>query len=90
MTLKAICLKPIGFDGVAEERWIAELSHEGLGKLVVGIGEYDRLNLLPEPVEKLCGAGQRIHGGYDLLNVPKLEPIFPQNRHTHAHELVVI
>ena len=48
--------------GVVEERWPAELAHEGAAKDVEGVRDYDHLRRLAELVEELARAIERLDG----------------------------
>ena len=75
---------------VAEQRWPAQLLHQGAGELREGVADDDGLGEAAQLVQEFLCARQRVDLGDGLLDFLQAEAVLTQNAEAPVHELGVI
>ena len=75
---------------MAEKRREIELTHQGVGKLVKGIGKNDYLEARSEPIQEVFCAFERRHARDDLLDFVYAQPMLFEQPQPLAHEYVIV
>ncbi len=79
----------IGHEVVAEKGRIAQLGHEGTGKLTKGIGQDDEPRLRGDPFDEFPGTRQWIKGADHVLYISQCKTFPIKNIEAFAHEGMV-
>ena len=75
---------------VAQQGGVSQLLHQGHAELIEGVAEDHHLRHAAQLIQKFLRTGQGVDLGDDVLDLPQLHALFPQQVDAPAHQLVVV